>query len=286
MDKDTFTIKNDLLYDAMWGDNKCKKLNFTGYVYSDGKNLGRAFIEYCICRIFGIHRLPGCGYDRFNENGSKFATLSQQEIEDACEELKALYDFTQKKLLESDRLVDGRIELVRSLRDFEKREIVPQLQDEDMIDILLPVNIFTSYAHDGILANYPGELHKYQMNIKEYVDVKDIILWDTYISFYKQNNSCDKLCYMRDSESEVFVINRSIDGWRNVHRDCFIYDSLPKLKGFISSRPNREHDIRLSNLAAFEENCAYIRPCNEEDFITKWIMKRNMNKYRNPKRCD
>lgn len=222
MMKETFTIKNELLYSAIWGENQCKQLGFTGYVYADKKDLGRAFIEYCICRIFNIHRLPGCGYDRFHESGYKFAYLSQQEIEDACEELKALYDFTQKKLLSSEQLRDGKIELVRSLRDFEKREIVWQLQDETKKEILMPVNVFTSYAHDGILAAYPGEMVEHKMNIKEYIDVKDILLWDSYVSYYSNNNRCDRLCYMGDCEAEVFVVNRSINGWRYVDRDCFI----------------------------------------------------------------
>lgn len=279
MNKETFTIKNDLLYSAIWGEDRCKRINFTGYVYSDKKRLGRAFLEYCICRIFDIHRLPGCGYDRFNEGGCKFAILSQQELEDACEELRALYDFTQKRLLSSSRLVEGKIELVRCLSDFEKREIISQLQDKDRRDILLPVNVFTSYAHDGIRSSYPGELYKYQINLKEYVDVKNILLWDSYVSYYNHNDSCGKLCYMGDCEAEVFVINHSINGWRHVDRDCFVYDSLPKLQSSISSKPILEHDIRLSNSAVFEENCIYIKPCDEDDCITKWVMKRNMKKY-------
>lgn len=279
MNKETFTIKNELLYSAIWGENHCKRLGFTGYVYSDKRKLGRAFIEYCICKIFNIHRLPGCGYDRFNEHGYKFAMLSPQEIEDTCEEVKALYDFTQKKLLSSERLVDGKIELVRSLRDFEKREIIPQLQDENKRDILLPVNVFTSYAHDGKLSSYPGELGEYQINIKEWVDVKDILLWDSYVSYHAQNDSCNQLCFMGDCEAEVFVINHSISGWRHVNRDCLIYGSLPESRDYNPLISILEHDIRLSNSAVFEENCTYIRPCNEEDCITKWVMKRNMKKY-------
>ena len=96
MKEETFTIKNELLYGAMWGENQCKRLGFTGYVYSYNRKVGRAFIEYCICRIFSIHRMPGCGYDRYNEGGYKFANLTENEINDACEELKRLYDFIQK----------------------------------------------------------------------------------------------------------------------------------------------------------------------------------------------
>lgn len=276
--KETFTIQNELLYGAMWGENQCKKFGFTGYVNLDKGKLGRAFIEYCLCRIFDIHRLPGCGYDRFNESGYKFAILTQKEIDDACDELKRLYDFTQEKLSLSNRLVNGKIELVRSLRDFEKREIISQLSDESKTDILLPVNVFTSYAHSKILSSYPGELSKYQINIKEFVDVKDIILCDSYVSYYKRNDVCDKLGYMEDPEAEVLVINRSVNGWRTVNRECFIYNLLPKNEKFVSTAPLLEHDIRLKNLAVLEEGCVYIRPCNEEDCITKWVMKRNMRK--------
>lgn len=28
--KETFTIQNELLYGAMWGENQCKKFGFTG----------------------------------------------------------------------------------------------------------------------------------------------------------------------------------------------------------------------------------------------------------------
>ena len=192
------------------------------------------------------------------------AFFYEQDIDDLEKYLKEI------QTLKIDKVV---------FNDFEKKEIVWQLQDETRKEILLPVNVFTSYAHDGILAAYPGEMVERKINIKEYIDVKDILLWDSYVSYYSNNNRCDRLCYMGDCEAEVFVINRSINGWRYVDRNCFIYESLPTIRSCISSKPILEHDIYMPNSSVFEEKCIYIRPCEEEDCITKWVMKRNMKKY-------
>ena len=66
------------------------------YINAKACYWGRAFIEYCISCIFNIHRLPGCGYDRYEESLYHFFDLELKEVDDACSELKELYKFTQK----------------------------------------------------------------------------------------------------------------------------------------------------------------------------------------------
>lgn len=273
--KDTFTITNKLIYDAIWGEDCCHHLGFSGYVYSDNNYIGRAFLEYCICRVFNIHKLPGCGYDRYHGNDWFFAKLPEKDVIDACDEIKRLYDYTQNRLQNSGRVINGKVELVRCLRGFEKNEVVNQLKNENMNKILLPVNTFTSYAHDNVLSNYSGEYCNHQMNIRVNVNVEDILLWDSYVSYYSRGE-CKYLMYMGDCEAEVFVINREINGWKELDRSCFIYESLPEIQGFISSAPTLEHEIRLNNSPVCSKG--YVRPCEEEDFLTKYVMKRNITK--------
>lgn len=265
-----FLLENELLHDAIWGEADCK-LGFTGYVYSDKKNLGRAFIEYCICRIFNIHRLPGCGYDRYNEGEYKFYDLEEDEVTAACNELKALYDFTQEKLSHSKRVENGKIELVRSLRNFERDAIIQQLEEENEY-IEIPVNVFTSYAHDGNMStNYPHEDMDMPINIKEKVDIKDILLWDSYVEYKTKN--CDYLFEMGDCENEVWVMDRRITGWKTIPRSQMVYDKLPRR----SSRYTRQKkDLRMDNTSVMELKSNYSRPCMNDDWFTKKVMAKNI----------
>lgn len=50
------------------------------------------------------------------------AQLTDQEITDACKELENLYHYTQNRLATTGKVVDGKVELVRSLREFEKKQ--------------------------------------------------------------------------------------------------------------------------------------------------------------------
>ena len=57
-----FHVTNELLLQAFWGGTMCRNNCFTqctGYFYSDEYSFGRGFIEFCIARIFNIHRVPG-----------------------------------------------------------------------------------------------------------------------------------------------------------------------------------------------------------------------------------
>lgn len=61
--KNIALIDNRILCNAIWGDTSCwmPRPPFKGYIQASADLVGRAFIEYCISRVFGIFRLPQCG---------------------------------------------------------------------------------------------------------------------------------------------------------------------------------------------------------------------------------
>lgn len=158
-----FEIKSPLLHAAIFGSLECYQIN--GYLNADAGDYGRALIEYFAARRFGIHRITGFEphYLKGSAFGfqSRFGDLSEEEFEDAYKEFCDLYDFTQNELKNSNKVVDGKVKVNRSLRSYETEEIVPQiLRGEKMIEF--PVNILTSYAHDGVPNCYGSWMSLYR----------------------------------------------------------------------------------------------------------------------------
>ena len=75
-------IENRLLCAAIWGDESCvnKAPRFSGYVNASIDEAGKAFIEYCIAKIYGIFRLPQCGYDNYLSGRCNYNSLDANEV--------------------------------------------------------------------------------------------------------------------------------------------------------------------------------------------------------------
>jgi hypothetical protein len=216
-----FEIKSPLLYAAIFGDLECYHIN--GYLNTDTGDYGRALIEYFAARRFGIHRIPG--FEPHYLKGSlfgfqrKFGNLSEEEFKGAYKEFCDLYEFTQNELKNSDKVVDGKVKVNRSLRSFETEEIVPQiLKGEKMIEF--PVNILSSYAHDGIYNCYGSWMSLYRE-----VSVEQVIMYNECLSFPWDYCRQHK---MNGGESEVWVVETDIFGYTKLPVECFKYSSIPE----------------------------------------------------------
>ena len=95
-----------------------------------------------------------------------------------------LYKFTQKELLKSSLVIDGKIKLVRSLRPYEIDYVTPQLINQDNSIISLPVNIINSYAQDGALFGYGSNI-----SVVREIEIKKILMY--YECLNHPNNVCD-----------------------------------------------------------------------------------------------
>ena len=105
-------IENRLLCAAIWGDESCvnKAPRFSGYVNASIDEVGKAFIEYCIAKIYGIFRLPQCGYDNYLSGRCNYNSLDANEVTDACNEMESVIKHVQRMLAQSERSVNGKIE--------------------------------------------------------------------------------------------------------------------------------------------------------------------------------
>lgn len=231
IEDDIALIENPLLCSAIWGDYKClySDCKMTGYVEANIDCVGKAFIEYCLARILGIFRLPNCGYDNYTDTSTLFKTLPEKDVNDACKEMEKVIKHVQKKLLESGRIINGKISVVRCLSRYQLPDVVPQLHDELCQNVLFPVSIFSSYSYDGNVNEvYPSgrtDTGKH-INIKEDVFIEDIVLWDQYVGNGREE--CIYCRSMYDDERELWVVDRSLTGMKELPRECFIYsDGLP-----------------------------------------------------------
>lgn len=273
-------VENRLLHDAIWGDVECphdKKTRFTGYINANSDPVGRAFIEYCIARNLRIFRLPQCGYDHYTHDcNAYYAGFDEEMVLDACEELKAVMRHVQEQVKKKDIAKNGKVTVVRCLSDFQVRAVAAQLHD-NKAEIKFPVSIFSSYSYDGdINQSYPSarEDHDKHINIKEDVDVDDIILWDEFVGDGFRH--CSYMKSMHDDERELWVVDRSITGIKKLPKDCFKYtDGLPRRRGESSNC----RDFGSDRPVYVSEN--HERPCERGDVLTKIIMKRNIRKIQN-----
>lgn len=265
-----FHLTNELLLQAFWGGYMCKNNCLTrcqGYFNADTGDYGRGFIEYCIARIFNIHRVPG--YEQYYlKDGKKvkmlheYGTLNEADIDAACEEIKSLYHFVQEELKKSAYVKNGKIRLVRSLRTFEIDAVTPQLMENNST-IILPVNIMTSYAHDSELYRYGSN-----MSIIREVPVEKIIMFDECL-FHPENVCANDI---HGGEYEVWVVEDNIFGQIELDKECFRYKKLEKVRDRYSD------SMRAGiNASLYTDERKIIRPC-EWNLFTKWLIRHNERK--------
>ena len=262
-----FEIKNELLKQAMWGGHWCKNgylQRTNGYFNSDVQAKGRAFIEFCVKKIYNIQRFPG--FEPYYLKGpiyelqKEFGNLREEDILEACEELKKYITFLQEQLKCSKYNNLGKVKLVRSLRSYEINKATPQLLDECEL-IKIPVNIINSYAHDMRLFDYGSS-----MSIIREVDIEKIILWEE--TLVGPGGKCEHPYF--GSEHEVWVMEDNLFGEIEIDATCFKYIELNENCGDRRIR----YDF-LEDKPLFVPECAP-KPCEWNKF-TKWIIKRNIS---------
>ena len=242
-------IENRLLCAAIWGDESCvnKAPRFSGYVNASIDEVGKAFIEYCIAKIYGIFRLPQCGYDNYLSGRCNYNSLDANEVTDACNEMESVIKHVQRMLAQSERSVNGKIEAVRCLSRFQIETVVRQIK-ENANEIQFPVSILSSYSYDGKLdQSYPSGLY-----IGKHINIKE--------SF------------------SGFVINltdKSINGIKKLPRDSFYYtDGLPDLDNSAISRSRSEFGKDVGLHSGLYKR----RPCEYDDLFTKLVINRNIKR--------
>ncbi len=272
-----FHISSPLLHAAIWGGTECKQW-IGGYTNADNENYGRALIEYFTCRLFGIHRAPGyqpyyAGGYGFSER-LRFGEISEEEYEAAYKEFEELYRFTQKELLTSELVVDGKVKLNRSLRKFETEEILPQLiNKEDFIEF--PANVITSYADDGRLFDYGR-----WMSIVRDVPVELVVVH--FDCLFHPSNTCASS--MHGGESEVWVLEKNIFGYSRLEANCFKISAIPESdmeeakkrinKGFFKHCKVAEYS--KGSLLSSQVEKGFL-PC-EGNWIIRKLIEREKNK--------
>ncbi|WP_294240651.1 hypothetical protein [Pseudobutyrivibrio sp.] len=275
---ETFQIKSLLLADAIWGSSRCRKSilkDCNGYINSDTGDRGRIVLEYLLARIYGIHRVPG--YEpqyggSFSEVSRESNGFTKENLDEAEQELKNLIEHVQTQIRLSGKAHDDHAELVRSLRNFECKEIVPQLIAGEK-NITMPANIMTSYAYDGRLHCYNSSI-----SVKRKVPVNKILFWDEYIE--APEYICSKNLHM--GEYEVWVLNDDIFGEVSLDRDAFIIAEEADLESM-----NEKYSTRWHNRSYYDKDCRInnvytveAKPCECEDWLTKFVMKRNEKQIR------
>lgn len=276
---DCYCITNELLNAAMHG-NQYGKCRFLGYMTATICPLGRSFLEYCICKIYGIHRLPGFGYDNYYtpimpKELETFESLSEKDVSDACKEFEAMIKHVQQRLIADGHVKNGKVKLSRKLRDWELPEAIYQLNgNEDMI--YKHFNILTSFAH--YRAGYSAYSAPRDIYLEHEFDLDDIVFWDDYVSRNRGSDECPRICRLSDSECEVLIKTDALTGKRIFHRDQFLVD------GDISdySTPNRYvynpyHTASNHDGAASVFQQKVILPC-QKGLITSSLVARNETK--------
>lgn len=267
-----FEIKNELLQQAIWGGYLCKNgalKDSCGYFNTDTNDYGRGFLEFCYSKIFDIHRVPGFEQyyiqDATNMKMKKaYGNLQEKDILDACKELEAYYKFLQKELKDSPYVNDGKIKLVRSLREHERIHVIPQLEEQnDLIE--LPVNIINSYAHDGRLYGYYSTI-----SIVREVEIEKVVM------YFESLKASENVCWnnLHGNEYEVWVLEDNMFGKIWLPQECFKYGELGKI--------NKQYDdLFIGNLrnssSLFAESIYKCKPCEWNKF-TRWLIERNKKK--------
>lgn len=270
----TYKIQSPLLLTAIFGKTNCKHLlsGCNGYLNCDYNNIGREFIEFCISKMFNIHRVPGFEPFYLNDGANlEFSKayndgLCEDDINDACDEIKKIYDLTQNNLANSVK--SETISLRRHLNLFEEEHVAIQLANPSAELIELPVNILNSYTYDRTEFKYRSKI-----DIVREIDIKKILMVDEYIQ--DPFLCCESI---RDDEREVWVIEENMFGLIKVNKNCFYVDKtlkLPKVEN------HQQYYFQTNN--SDEKSLFYNKsdiiplPC-EYDNITRLLIKRNKKK--------
>ncbi|WP_010503488.1 hypothetical protein [Paenibacillus elgii] len=196
-DPSKFRINNPLLKATLFGGYMCEESRRAeGWVSSDQYFVSRSMLTHLVERLFNIHRLPGFHEEyRFNsirEKRESYKLVSTGELEDALEELKQLYEHTQKWL--QTEAVNGKIRLGRSLRSYEKSQVAHQLLDKAPT-IKYYYHTINSYSTSAFLGGYVSPIL-----LERDVPIEDVLIHYKYVDF-------DYVCSF-DVENEVWVINK------------------------------------------------------------------------------
>lgn len=263
-----FHLTNELLLQTFWGGYMCKNNCLThcqGYFNADTGDYGRGLIEYCIAKVFNIHRLPG--YEQYYiKDGTRmnmlheYGSLNEADIDASCAEIELLYHFVQQELEKSSYVKNGKMKLVRSLRSFEIDAVTPQLRDNNST-ITLPVNIMTSYAHDNRLYGYGSK-----MSIVREVPVEKIVMFNECL-FHPENVCANSI---HGGEYEVWIVEDNMFGEIELDKECFKYEKLEETGKNYSYPMRCEIDASL-----YTDDRKIARPCEWNKF-TKWLIKNNI----------
>ncbi len=264
-----YHISSPLLQAAIWGGTECNQW-IGGYTNGDRGYYGRALVEYFACRLFGIHRAPGyeppyvAGFG-FSDR-VRFGKISEEEFEKAYEEFEELYYFTQKELLASGCVSNGKVKLNRSLKSYETDEILPQLLNKNAI-IEFPANIITSYAYDGRLFDYGS-----WMSIVREVPVELIVLH--FDCLYHPPYTCASS--MHGGEYEVWVLEKNIFGYTRQEANCFKIKAIPVMDKEKAEKRIKEGPFMRRTVADYKEG-SLLSSQIEEGFLPcqgNWIIRK------------
>ena len=117
--------------------------------------IGRSYLEYCYSKIYDIHRLPG--YEPRYRHGFSIKEgvegITIEDIENSCNELRRMAAHSQTEMKKAGMVKDGKVTLIRTLNVIQVDNVKKQRDNEN---IILPVNILTSYGVPGVPTGYNG----------------------------------------------------------------------------------------------------------------------------------
>lgn len=233
-------------------------------------------MEYCYSELFGIRRFPG--YEVFPMRSGfackcliNNAEITEKDIEYACTQLWNLYQYTQNRLREEQ---GETYKLHRKLTNFEIESLGEQL-NQGQEDLSIQSNILSCYCHSN--AYTQGVV------VVRDVDIQDIVMVD-YMTSYTKEFGCEKTVPLEDAEGEVWVLNRDRFGKLPIKRAWIIGDLKPEKTWYQSQKPLHikiEEELNADDgVSMIESRIAPQKPCQLDDPLTKWVMKRNQKRIR------
>jgi hypothetical protein len=197
-----FSINDSLTYAMFFGSSaRNYKIRMNGWLNADNDYISRLILTHCVQKIFQIHRAPGFEeeYKFWLEHIQKYLKcLTIEELSSAYQEVQNLYNHIQIELTQKFG-ENGEIVLYRSLRDYEIKQIVPQLEKRSSL-IELQTNILTSFTLDPQLS------YENKCIITREVEMRKLLYHYEYVK--NPWHTDDKLHNKRlDVEQEVIVIN-------------------------------------------------------------------------------
>ena len=277
---DTFVIDSPLLIQAIIGGEYCNKTplkSCAGFVYnSNAEQIGRAFLEFCYSEIFNIRRFPG--YETYLATSSHHCKwlvereeITEKDIDYACGQLKKLYEYTQRRLQE-ERGSSYRIH--RKLSGFELNSLERQIS-EGQDKLYLPANILSSYSYT--------DAHCYNVVMARDVDIQDIVMVD-YMTSYATDSDCSKIIPLKDAEGEVWVLNKNRFGKLYIKKEWLYEIDGNVVKPLLNEYNFEEAERHLTmddGQSLLKSHSIKTKPCELDDIITKWVIKRNIEKIKN-----